>query len=223
VRKKPLNIGVLFSGGLDSAALIGAYARSGAQVWPIYVRCGLRWESAEIRFAERYLKALHSKRVKPLTKLDLLLEDAYQSNWSKRGKIPGARSDDREVFLPARNLLLCIKAMLSLYAKKVDHLALATLKGNPFDDATSTYFQDLESVLQRSFQRHVHLHTPFRGYSKAKVIQDHRDLPLEFSLSCINPKGIFHCGKCNKCAERKNAFAKARVPDRTIYLKTINR
>jgi 7-cyano-7-deazaguanine synthase len=147
------------------------------------------------------------------------LEDASKSNWSKQGRIPGANSDDREVFLPARNLLLCVKAMLSLSSKKVDDLALATLKGNPFDDATSSYFQDLESVLQRSFKRRVHLHTPFRGLSKAQVIRMHKDLPLQYSLSCIDPKGLAHCGKCNKCAERKKAFLRAGVVDKTTYLK----
>jgi len=223
VRKIPRNIGVLFSGGLDSAALVGHYDKRGTRVWPIYVRCGLRWEKAELRFAQQYLKALRSKNVQPLAKLQLLLEGAYESNWSQKGKVPSATSDDREVFLPARNLLLCIKALLALSSKGINDVALATLKGNPFDDATTSYVHDLERVLRRSFQQRVRVHMPFRGLSKSQVIRRHKDLPLEFSLSCINPRGNLHCGACNKCAERKKAFAKADVVDRTTYLRTITR
>ena len=192
-------------------------AGHGTIVWPIYLRCGLPWENAELRFAKRFLKTLRSKKIHPLTQLFISLDNAYRRNWSNRGKIPQASSNDREVFLPARNLLLSVKALLFLSSKGIGDLALATLRGNPFDDATTSYFRDLESVLQRSFKSRVRLHTPFRDLSKIEVIRTYRQLPLEFSLSCINPQGLVHCGRCNKCAERQHAFREAKAPDRTAY------
>ena len=33
-----------------------------------------------------------------------------------------------------------------------------------------------------------------------------RDMPLELTFSCIDPRDGLHCGRCNKCAERQEAF-----------------
>ena len=31
-------------------------------------------------------------------------------------------------------------------------------------------------------------------------------VPLELTLSCMNPQGGVHCGQCSKCRERRDAF-----------------
>jgi hypothetical protein len=43
------------------------------------------------------------------------------------------------------------------------------------------------------------------------------NLPLELTFSCIDPHCLLHCGRCNKCAERRAAFADAGLADRTVY------
>jgi 7-cyano-7-deazaguanine synthase len=42
-------------------------------------------------------------------------------------------------------------------------------------------------------------------------------LPLEHSFSCIEPMAGLHCGRCNKCGERKAAFRMADMNDPTCY------
>jgi len=42
-------------------------------------------------------------------------------------------------------------------------------------------------------------------------------VPLELTLSCMNPQAGKHCGLCSKCRERRDAFHEARVEDRTQY------
>jgi 7-cyano-7-deazaguanine synthase len=50
------------------------------------------------------------------------------------------------------------------------------------------------------------------------VIRRGADLPLELTLSCLRPAiDGRHCGDCNKCRERAEAFVTAGVPDRTAY------
>jgi 7-cyano-7-deazaguanine synthase len=44
-----------------------------------------------------------------------------------------------------------------------------------------------------------------------------RGLPLEQTFSCIRPERDLHCGRCNKCAERRHAFAEADMADPTRY------
>jgi 7-cyano-7-deazaguanine synthase len=43
-------------------------------------------------------------------------------------------------------------------------------------------------------------------------------VPLEFTLSCMNPTDGRHCGQCSKCRERQDAFRQAGVPDPTTYV-----
>ena len=42
-------------------------------------------------------------------------------------------------------------------------------------------------------------------------------VPLELTLSCMNPQGGRHCGRCSKCRERRDAFHDASVEDPTRY------
>ena len=42
-------------------------------------------------------------------------------------------------------------------------------------------------------------------------------VPLELTLSCMNPRNGLHCGQCSKCRERRDAFNDAGVADPTAY------
>ena len=61
-------IAVLSSGGLDSSVLLVEEAKT-AEVYPIYVRCGLAWEEMEREALEVFLRVLNSPRIKPVTTL----------------------------------------------------------------------------------------------------------------------------------------------------------
>jgi 7-cyano-7-deazaguanine synthase len=54
---------------------------------------------------------------------------------------------------------------------------------------------------------------------KADVVRLGAELgvPLELTLSCMNPRVGLHCGQCSKCRERRDAFADAGVSDPTRY------
>jgi 7-cyano-7-deazaguanine synthase len=213
----PLKIGVLLSGGLDSAALVSYYLRRNFFVQPIFIRCGLRWEAHEIKAAKQFLRHSRHKRLYPLTILSMPLGSGYRSNWSHTQKTPGPRSLDTSVYLPGRNLLLTTRAFLFLNSRKVTRLALGILKGNPFEDAKPSFVRILEKILGQSFSKKLTIETPFRLKDKAQVIQAEATAPLHFTFSCISPIKKRHCGWCNKCTERKRAFKTAKVHDKTRY------
>src|SRR5215470_9334525 len=97
-------LAVLISGGLDSAILLGDALRHHARVTPIYMRCGLRWETIEKSYLDLYLAALRSPALAPLVTLDQPIADVYGAHWSITGKdVPDAASPDEAVFLPGRN------------------------------------------------------------------------------------------------------------------------
>jgi 7-cyano-7-deazaguanine synthase len=211
-------IAVLCSGGLDSAILLGVMLRQHARVFPIFVRCGLYWEKTELRFLRRYLRALRCDTLAPLTILDQPVADLYGPHWSITGQnVPGAETPDEAVFLPGRNLLLLSKTLLWCQLNQVPAVALGLLKSNPFPDATPVFFRELARVANRAVEGNVEIKCPFAGMKKKEVVRLGRDLPVQYSLSCLRPADGLHCGQCNKCAERRLAFAEAELPDPTKY------
>src|SRR3989338_2554417 len=98
---------VLASGGLDSAVLLSRLLRAGGRVWPVYLRCGLAWEAAELFWLRRFLRAVRSPRLLPLCVIDAPLGAVYGSHWSVTGRgVPGRHSADAAVYLPGRNAIL---------------------------------------------------------------------------------------------------------------------
>ena len=65
----PSALAVLVSGGLDSAILLGEALRNHAAVHPLYVRNGLSWEAVELQHLHRFLEAVHTGGLRPLTVL----------------------------------------------------------------------------------------------------------------------------------------------------------
>lgn len=211
-------IGLLASGGLDSSILLSHLLDLGWRVKPFYIRSGLCWEAAEKIALERYLVAVAGPQLEPLTVLDLPMADVYGKHWSITGhNVPEAGTPDEAVFLPGRNALLTIKAALWCQMHGVDELAVGTLRSNPFEDASTSYFAKLEDVLSGSRFRPIHFVRPFGDRDKQQVMELGRPYPLDLTFSCIAPRVGVHCGQCNKCAERQAAFDLISSNDPTNY------
>ena len=194
---------VLMSGGMDSCILTGCALKKSFQVWPVYIQKGLRWERAEIYWLKRFLRVLKSPRLKPLTILKQELKDLYPNHWMYRGKgVPNYASADQQVEIPGRNLLMLAKAALFCRQKNIHEIWLGTLKGNPFPDASQKFFQLYEKLIAQGLQYKIKIKAPFINKTKKEIVKLAHRLPLQLSFSCLNPKGLQPCGKCNKCAER---------------------
>ncbi len=214
----PATIGVLASGGLDSAILVSHLLDQGERVQPFYVDCGLHWQPAELAGLQRYLAATANSRLALLVVMQLPLGDLYAGHWSLGGdQTPDASTPDDAVYLPGRNLLLAIKPALWCQMHGIGKLALGVLASNPFDDASDAFFHSLEDVLARLGQPPLKIVRPLGKLHKREVMQLGRNYPLELTFSCISPVGELHCGQCNKCAERQKAFRDSGVLDRTQY------
>jgi 7-cyano-7-deazaguanine synthase len=208
----------LISGGLDSAILLGDALRRGATVFPLFVRCGLAWEAVELAYLLRYLEALPGPGLRPLTILEQPVADVYGEHWSITGRsVPAASDPDEEVFLPGRNVLLLAKPLLWCHRHGVPAVALGSLQSNPFPDATAAFFVAMQDVVNLAVQGEVRVLLPFGGMSKTAVMRLGAGLPLAETFSCISPIEEIHCGRCNKCGERRRAFADAHLEDPTQY------
>jgi 7-cyano-7-deazaguanine synthase len=215
-REPPL--AVLVSGGLDSAILLGDSLGRHAAVHPLYLRTGLFWEAAELAHLRRFLAAVARPGLGPLVELEQPVADLYDRHWSVTGdNVPGADTPDEAVFLPGRNVLLLAKPLLWCHLHGVPELALAPLEANPFPDATPAFFTAFAAAVNRAVNGSVRVRWPFAGLAKAEVLRLGRDLPLRHTFSCIRPAGGRHCGRCNKCAERRRGFVAAGLSDPTEY------
>ena len=214
----PPETGLLLSGGIDSAVLLGQLLGSGWQVVPFYVRTGCTWEASELRSIERFLARVEQPALKELVVVELRLDDLYGDHWSMSGTgVPDERTPDEAVYLPAHNPLLLIKPAIWCLMHGVGQLAIATLSNNPFLDATPEFFARFEEMLSEGMGGRVQIARPFERLTKKRVVEMGRDLPLELTFSCLAPIGELHCGHCNKCAERRHAFLEVGMNDPTEY------
>lgn len=186
---------------------------------PLYIRLGLAWEPTEETHLRRFLDALSPNLAPlPLVVLDLPIADVYGTHWSVSGSdVPDDTTPDSAVYLPGRNLLLLAKSTVWCALHDVEAIALGTLKGNPFADSEHEFLSLFGSLVQLGLDHPFEVMTPFASMTKAQVLELGRDLSLEHTFSCIAPVAARHCGRCNKCAERRDGFAQAGIEDRTPY------
>jgi 7-cyano-7-deazaguanine synthase len=158
--------------------------------------------------------------VRPLVTLSVDMRDVYPpSHWAVRGEAPGFDTPDEDVYIEGRNVVLLAKASVFMARKKIGRVLMGPLAGNPFPDATPEFFDLMGRALSSGLAAPMAIEAPFAGMDKTDVIRRGVELgvPFELTLSCMQPEGGLHCGRCSKCRERRDGFAEARVEDPTGY------
>ena len=219
-RKDAQPAAVLFSAGLDSAVLL-AHAAAECRPRPIYIRAGLAWEHEERAAAARLLAAPPlAGSVEELVTLTVDMRDVYPAgHWAVRGEAPGFDTPDEDVYIDGRNLVLLAKASVYMARAGLTRVLLGPLAGNPFPDATPEFFAAMARALSLGLDAPIQIETPLATMHKADVIKLGLSLgvPFELTLSCMEPKDGWHCGRCSKCRERRDGFLEAGLKDPTQY------
>jgi 7-cyano-7-deazaguanine synthase len=199
----------------------------------VYVSVGFAWEAEERAMAARLLaRAPFAGVVAPLVALQFDMRDIFPpAHWAVRGEPPAFDTPDEDVFLDGRNVILLSK--LAVYvarqssgtpadSRSPTRILLGSLAGNPFPDATPEFLSAMARALSLGLDTPLTIQAPFSATHKADVIRKGIELgvPLELTLSCMQPKDGLHCGRCSKCRERRDAFREAGVIDPTRYRQT---
>ncbi len=212
---------VLLSGGLDSAVLLALERETSSRVVPIHVRSGLAWEDAEARTIARLLAAApFTGRIDPVVTLTMDIREVYPAtHWAITGHPPAYDTPDEDVYLEGRNIILIAKAAVLCARLRIERLALGPLAGNPFPDATPEFFETMARAMSLGLARPFTIATPLATLHKEDVVRLGQRLavPLDLTLSCMNPSNDRHCGKCSKCRERHDAFMALGMSDPTRY------
>ena len=217
---------VLLSGGLDSAVLLALEMKSYAPVHPVHVRSGFAWEDAERRAIDRLLGTPAFSGAAPLSTVNVDMRDVYPAtHWAVRGTPPAYDTPDEDVYLDGRNIVLLSKTAVLCARFGVERIALGPLSDNPFPDASPEFFSTLARALSVGLAKTIAIDSPLTSMHKDAVVKLGVELgvPLELTLSCMNPQGDAHCGACSKCRERRDAFEAAGVADPTTYCVDLRR
>ena len=62
-----------------------------------------------------------------------------------------------------------------------------SLDDNPFPDATPAFFEDYGRVLSNALDHPLQVLAPYRNRHKSQVIAEFAHLPLELTLTCMQP------------------------------------
>ena len=105
-------VGLLISGGVDSAILLAHLLDRGYRVQPIYVSMGCAWDVSERRAVRRFIDALDDTldddtldddAILPVVDLAMPVGDLYGDHWSITGQgVPDESTPDEAVFLWGR-------------------------------------------------------------------------------------------------------------------------
>ena len=203
---------MLFADARQRAAVVHAF----------YVSVGFAWEAEELAMAARLFARPPFEGSFDVLRFDMT--DVFPAtHWAVRGEPPAFDTPDEDVYIDGRNVILLSKA--AVYAARPEFeskdvtLLLGTLAGNPFPDATAEFFTAMARALSIGLDARIAIDAPYAALHKADVIKKGIQLgvPLELTLSCMQPKDGLHCGKCSKCRERRDAFRQAGVGDPTSY------
>ena len=192
---------------------------------PIYVSVGFAWEAAERAIAAKLFASPAFAGMPPPIELRFDMRDLFApDHWAVRGTAPAFDTPDEDVYIHGRNVILLSKAAVYVSSHRAPGdrgatLLLGTLAGNPFADATPEFFAAQARALSLGLAMPIAIEAPYAGLRKSDVIRRGIELgvPLELTLSCMQPSDGRHCGACSKCRERRDAFRDAAVPDPTEY------
>lgn len=201
---------VVLVSGMDSEVLVAEMLSAGWTVLPLYVRCGFRWEAAELARLRKALSALMHPRLERLVVARAPMSPLMRGHWSLTGEgVPKRNARWTAVYLPGRNMILLTEAWLHAAARGAGAVGIGTLKGNPFPDATPRFRAAAERALNLAMGTRIRVLAPYARLKKKEVMRRAGRFPLALAFSCLSPRRGRPCGACSKCAELDMALRKA--------------
>lgn len=208
---------VVLSGGVDSATAAYWAKKQGYDVYAITFNYG-QIASKETQSAQKIAQNLnvHIKvvDVSPLKEVFGEVTSLCNPN------IPMTSTFSDHIIVPFRNaifLSIAVSYAVSIGAHKIFYGAHGS--DEPFyPDCRKEFYKALQKAARLGTDKQITINAPFSGKSKTEIIKIGKKLkvPFELTWSCYFNHAK-HCGKCESCVNRKQAFREAKVLDPTEY------
>lgn len=219
---------VVFSGGVDSVCAV-SFLKSKYELYGITFSYGQK-ASMEISAAKVFAKKLGLKLHKII---DIgFMKDLYgDSNvlTSYKRKIPS--KFEYSIVVPIRNAVFLSVASAWAYTLNASLVVYGAHTGDKhYPDCRPAFAKKLETAFNQGeidginskLRKKIEIWSPYRqGLSKSDLLKKGKTVlgsSIFKTWSCYSNKKL-HCGVCESCNNRKIAFEKAGIVDKTKYLR----
>ncbi|MCE9652078.1 MAG: 7-cyano-7-deazaguanine synthase [Nitrosarchaeum sp.] len=219
---------IVFSGGVDSVCMV-SYLKAKYELYGISFSYGQKADR-EIIAAKTFAKKLGLKQHK-IINIGFMKELYGNSNvlTSSKRKIPS--KFDYSIVVPIRNAVFLSIASAWAFTLNASLVAYGAHTGDKhYPDCRPIFAKKLELAfnlgeidgINSRLRKNIKIWSPYReGISKSDLIKSGfktlGDVIFK-TWSCYSSQK-FHCGVCESCNNRKTAFQKAGITDKTKYLK----
>ncbi len=219
---------VVFSGGIDSVCVV-SYLKSKYELYGITFSYGQK-ASREIIAAKSFAKKLGLKKHK-IVDIGFMKELYGDSNvlTSSKRKIPS--KFDYSIVVPIRNAVFLSIASAWAFTLNASLVAYGAHTGDKnYPDCRPSFAKKLESSfnqgeidgIKTGLRKNIEIWSPYKeGLSKSDLLKfGYKTIgdSIFKTWSCYS-SGKYHCGVCESCNNRKNAFNESEIKDKTKYLK----
>ena len=218
---------VVFSGGIDSVCMC-AYLKSKYDLYGISFSYGQRADK-EIKMAKMFAEIIGFKEHKIL---DIgFMKNLYgETNVLTSSKEEIPRKFDYSIVVPIRNSIFLTIATAWAFTLSASLVAYGAHKDDKnYPDCRPSFSKKIEDALNEGeldgikfrIRKKISIWSPFReGLDKSQLLENGFKVlgnKIFRTWSCYENKK-FHCGTCESCNNRKTAFIKAGILDKTQYL-----
>lgn len=213
---------LVFSGGLDSAVAAWELKSRGCELRLLSFDYGQRHKKELLAAKElANLVGAIEHKVVDLSAIRQLLSGSSQTDNS----IPvpeghWAEESMKKTIVPNRNMIMLSLAAAYAISIKANQIVYAAHSGDHaiYPDCRPDFIAALSSAVEKADWHKISLCAPFANMSKAEIVSlgSRLGVPFGKTWSCYKG-GEKHCGKCGACAERRESFVLAGVPDPTEY------
>jgi len=209
---------VVLSGGPDST-VVAYWARK--QRYEVHA---LTFKYGQIAEKEvKYAKLIAEKLGMPIKIIDLgSLGDVFTGVTALCDKnIELTSTFTQPIIVPFRNaifLSVAVAYAISIGAVEVFYGA----QGSDdlfYPDCRKEFYKSFENTAKLGTGAEIRIEAPFSNLQKSEVLKIGKQLGVPFDLtwSCYRGEEK-HCGICESCVNRKNAFKEAKIVDPTVYI-----
>ena len=219
---------VIFSGGVDSICSC-AYLKPKYDLYGISFSYGQR-ANKEIQTAKKFSKILGLREHKILD-INFMKNLYGETNVLTNSKVKIPSEFDYSIVVPIRNAIFLSIASAWAFTLNASLVAYGAHKGDRnYPDCRPGFTKKMEYALNAGeldgiklgIRKKITIWSPFRdGLTKSDLLKKGSKFlgkKIFETWSCYNNKKL-HCGECESCNNRKLAFEKAGIIDKTQYLK----
>ncbi|MCV0393266.1 MAG: 7-cyano-7-deazaguanine synthase [Nitrosopumilus sp.] len=218
---------IVFSGGVDSVCAV-SILKSKYDLYGITFSYGQK-ASMEIKAAKEFAKKLKLRdhKIIDIGFMKNLYGDSNVLTSTKR-KIPS--EFEYSIVVPIRNAVFLSIASAWAYSLDAQLVAYGAHTGDShYPDCRPIFAKKLESAFNQGeidginsqIRQKIEIWSPYRkGFSKSDLLKSGIKVlgdSIFKTWSCYSNKK-YHCGNCESCNNRKIAFEKAGINDKTKYL-----